>query len=246
MAPVRFAALLLSLGIGLRGESAVNYDCPSEDIEQFGLTCSEDEPCTVLLELASADAEGNRIVVTGNLHTRDATLLSLLLVSDDGGVTWTEPLIRMRNAALEQIEFWDGQTGWVSGESINPLARNPFLLLTTDGGRTWRPKLIVDDEKFGTIAQFHFSSVSNGEVVIDNSTKKSVHQELYETQTGGESWELKETANQPFHLKGARTPNQAGYRVRADAAGGAYLLERGGGKNLEKVASFPIHVADCH
>jgi hypothetical protein len=34
--------------------------------------------------------------------------------------------------------------------------------------------------------------------------------------------------------------------VRADAAGGAYLLERGGGKSWEKVASFPIHVADCH
>ena len=243
---MRFAALLLSCVIGLRAASPVTYDCSPEDIEQFGLNCSDDEPCTVLLELASAEAAGNRIVVTGNLHTRDATLLSLLLTSDDNGVTWTEPVIRMRNAAFEQIEFWDPQTGWVSGESINPLARNPFLLLTTDGGRTWRPKLIVDDEKFGTIAQFHFSSISNGEVVIDNSTKKSVHQELYETQTGGESWELKETANQPFHLKGARAPNQARYRVRADAARGAYLLERGGGKNWEMVASFPIHVADCH
>jgi photosystem II stability/assembly factor-like uncharacterized protein len=189
---------------------------------------------------------GNRLIVTGNLHTRDATLLSLLLTSDDGGVTWTEPVLRMRNAAFEQIEFWDGQTGWVSGESINPLARNPFLLLTTDGGTNWRPKLIVDDEKFGTIAQFHFSSISNGEVVIDNSSAKAVHQELYETQTGGESWELKQTANQPIHLKGARTPNQAGLRVRADAAGRTYLLERGGGKNWEKVTSFPIHVADCH
>jgi hypothetical protein len=136
---VRFAALLLSCVVGLRAESAVTYDCPPEDIEQFGLNCSEDEPCTVLLELASAEAVGNRIIVTGNLHTRNATLLSLLLVSDDGGVTWTEPVIRMRNAAFEQIEFWDAQTGWVSGESINPLARNPFLLLTTDrGGREVR------------------------------------------------------------------------------------------------------------
>ncbi len=243
---MRFAALLLSCVIGLRAESPVAYDCPPEDIEQFGLTCSEEEPCTVLLELAAAEAVGSRIIVTGNLHTRNATLLSLLLVSEDGGVTWTEPVIRMRNAAFEQIEFWDGQTGWVSGESINPLARNPFLMLTNDGGRTWRPKLIVDDEKFGTIAQFHFSSISGGEAVIDSSSAKSVHQELYETQTGGESWELKETANQPFHLKGTRMPNQAGYRVRADAAGGAFLLERGGGKTWDKVTSFPIHVADCH
>ena len=83
-------------------------------------------------------------------------------------------------------------------------------------------------------------------MVIDSSTKKSVHQELYATETGGESWELKETSNKPLHLKGARAPNQVGYRVRADAAGGAFLLERGGGKNWEKVTSFPIHVADCH
>jgi photosystem II stability/assembly factor-like uncharacterized protein len=152
----------------------------------------------------------------------------------------------MRNASLEQIEFWDAQTGWISGESINPLPRNPFLLLTSDGGRTWRPKLIVDDEKFGTIAQFHFSSISSGEVVIDSSTKKAVHQELYGTQTGGESWELKEVGNKTFRLNGARTPNASGLRVRADAARGAFVLERGSGKNWETVASFPIHVADCH
>ncbi len=243
---MRFAAVLLSCVIGLHAESPVTYDCSPEDIEQFGLICSEEQPCTVLLELSSAEAAGNRIVVTGNLHTRDATLLSLLMTSDDNGVTWTEPLTRMRNSALEQIEFWDAQTGWVSGESINPLARNPFLLLTTDGGQTWRPKLIVEDEKFGAISQFHFSSVSNGELVIDNSNGKSVHQELYGTQTGGEGWELKETSNQPLHLKGARAPNQGGLRVRADAARHGYVLERGGGKSWETLATFPIHVADCH
>ena len=72
--------------------------------------------------------------------------------------TWTEPSPRLRNAALEQIEFWDAQKGWISGESIDPLARNPFLMLTTDGGHTWRQKLLLDDEKYGTIAQFHFDS----------------------------------------------------------------------------------------
>src|SRR3954471_22408331 len=82
MAPVRLVALLISCAIALRAESHVTYDCPPEDIEQFGLNCSVDEPCTVLLELSAAEAVGNRIIVTGNLHTRDATLLSLLLTSD--------------------------------------------------------------------------------------------------------------------------------------------------------------------
>lgn len=245
---MKVAVLLLSCVVGLNAQAAVPvaYDCPPSDIEQFGLNCSEHEPCQVLLELTSADAAGNRILVTGNLHTREATLYSLLLASDDGGLTWQEPAARLRNAALEQIEFWDPQTGWISGESIDPLARNPFLLLTVDGGRTWRQKLLLEDEKFGTIAQFHFDSKSSGELILDTGQGKRVRQELYSSMTGGESWELKEVSNKPLRLKGVRAPNQTRWRVRADAPHGAYVLERGGGRNWESVASFPIHVADCH
>jgi photosystem II stability/assembly factor-like uncharacterized protein len=243
---VKFAALLLSVALGLFAESPVTYECTPKDIELFGLNCSEEEPCTVLLELTFAEAAGSRILITGNLHTRDATLFSLLLASDDSGLTWTEPTPRIRNAALEQIEFWDPQTGWISGESIDPLARNPFLMLTADGGRTWRRNLLLEDEKFGTIAQFHFDSKTNGELVVDAGQGNVVRQELYASMTGGENWELKEVSNKPLRLKNSRPPNQSGWRVRADAPHGAYLLERGAGRNWEMVASFPIHVADCH
>lgn len=243
---MKFAGLLLSLVVGLHAESPVTYDCPAKDIELFGLNCTEDEPCPVLLELTAAEAAGNRILVTGNLHTGNTTLFSLLLASDDNGLTWTEPAPRLRNAALEQIEFWDPQTGWVSGESIDPLARNPFLLLTADGGRTWRQKSLSEEEKFGTIAQFHFESKTNGELIVDAGQGNAVRQELYASMTGGESWELKEVSNKPLRLKGSRASNQSGWRVRADSAHGAYLLERGAGRSWEMVASFPIHVTDCH
>jgi len=243
---VKFAGLLLSLIVGLRAESPIAYDCPPKDIELFGLNCTDEEPCPVLLELTAAEAAGNRILVTGNLHTRNTTLFSLLLASDDNGLTWAEPTSRIRNAALEQIEFWDPQTGWISGESIDPLARNPFLLLTADGGHTWRQKSLSEDEKFGTIAQFHFDSKTNGELVVDAGQGNAVRQELYASMTGGESWELKEVSNKLLRLKGSRPPNQSGWRVRADSAHGAYLLERGAGRSWEMVASFPIHVADCH
>jgi len=241
---VKVAALLLSLVVTLRAESPIAYDCPPKDIELFGLNCSDEEPCAVMLELTSAEAAGNRVLLTGNLHTRNTTLFSLLLASDDAGLNWTEPAPRMRNAALEQIEFWDAQTGWISGESIDPLARNPFLMLTMDGGHTWRQKLLLEDEKFGTIAQFHFDSKTNGELVLDTGQGKTVRQELYASMTGGENWELKEVSNKPLRLKSTRPPS--GWRVRADAPHGAYLLERGAGRNWEMVASFPIHVADCH
>ena len=224
----------------------VAYECPPADVELFGLNCSEDQPCPVFLELAAVEAMGSRLFVTGNLHTRDTTLFSLLLASEDGGITWTEPAARMRNAALEQIEFFDPLTGWISGESIDPLARNPFLMMTTDGGRTWRQRLLLDDTKYGTIAQFHFDSKSNGELVLDASQGRTVRQELYASMTGGESWEVKQVSNKPLRLKNVRTPEQAGWRVRADAASGTYRVERGSGRAWESVANFPIHVTECH
>jgi hypothetical protein len=242
------AAILLSIfTLTLAGQASVRipYDCSPEDIDALGLTCTEDEPCAVFLELASAEAAGGRLFVSGNLHTGNTTLFGILLASDDGGATWTEPQARIRNGALEQIEFLDLQTGWVSGESIDPLARNPFLLLTGDGGKTWRQRLLSEDAKFGVIAQFHFDSKTSGELVLDASQGKTTRQELYETMTGGEGWELKQVSDMPLRLKNARNPGQASWRVRADAASDTYRLERGGGRTWETVTSFAIHIADC-
>ena len=192
-----------------------------------------DDPCPVFLELASADAAGGRIVAAGNLHTKNVTLYGIVLASDDNGVTWTEPRERIRAAALEQIEFFDLQTGWINGESIDPLARNPFFLLTTDGGKTWTQKLVVEDTKYGTIAQFHFDSPSHGELVLDASQGKNVRQELYESMTGGDGWELKQVNHAAIRLKNARAPNQGSVRVRTDAGSGAFVVERGGGADVE-------------
>jgi len=125
MAPVRFAALLLSLGIGLRGESAVNYDCPSEDIEQFGLTCSEDEPCTVLLELRRPMLRATGSWLPESSHSRrDAAQFVAGERRRRGYVDRAVDPDAQRGAGADRV--LGRPTGWVSGESINPLARNRF------------------------------------------------------------------------------------------------------------------------
>jgi hypothetical protein len=237
--------LILGLPVGLRAQTPVQikYECTPEDVDAFGLNCTEEEPCQVLLELGSVEAIGGRLMVAGNLHTRTTTLFSLLLASDDSGVTWSEPSPRMRYSALEQIQFFDGQNGWVSGESVDPLPRNAFMMLTNDGGRTWRQRPLFEDAKYGTIAQFQFSSPSTGELVLDSSQGKTVRQELYETQTGGESWELKEKSSARLRLSATHATN---FHLIADARTGTYKVERGVGKNAETIANFVIHVADCH
>jgi photosystem II stability/assembly factor-like uncharacterized protein len=238
--------LALALSATASAQTRVAYECTPEDVEAFGLTCSEDEPCAVFLELSSAEAAGGRVFVTGNLHTKDSTLFSLLLMSEDNGVSWTEPLSRIKSAALEQIQFVDLQKGWISGESLDPLSRNPFLLLTDDGGRSWRKKLLFEDTKFGVVSQFYFESRNNGELIVDASQGRTIRQESYVTMTGGESWEARQVSNTPLKLKTSRPASEATMRVRADAASGTYSVERGGGKTWEAISSFPIHVTDCH
>jgi len=238
-------ALALAATLSAQQPVRMAYECTEEEAEAFGLACTTDDPCPVFLELASADAAAGRLIAAGNLHTKNVTLYGIVLASDDNGVTWTEPFPRLRSAALEQIEFLDLQNGWISGESIDPLARDPFLLITSDGGRSWRRKPILDDTKYATIAQFHFDSPTHGELVLDASQPKKTRQELYESMTGGESWELKQVSSTPIRLQSARAPGQGPLRVRTDAATGAFVVERGGGRTWDRVTSFAVHIADC-
>lgn len=238
-------ALALAAALQAQDPVHVAYECTDADRDAFGLTCTMDDPCPVFLELGSADAAGARLFAAGNLHTKSVTLYGIVLASDDNGVTWTEPNPRIPASALEQVEFHDLQNGWITGESIDPLARNPFLLITTDGGLTWRQKLIAEDTKYGTVTQFHFDTPARGELVLDTPQPRQVHQELYETNTGGEDWELKQVNNSAIKLKNARVAGQGPLRVRADAPSGTFVVERGAGRTWNRVASFTVHVADC-
>ena len=222
----------------------LKYECSPEDVETFGLPCTEDEPCPVFLELSSAEAAGPKLFAAGNLHTGSTTLFGVLLASEDNGVTWTEPFPRIRASALEQIEFFDPQTGWASGGSLDPLSRNPFLLVTADGGKTWRQRPMFDDTKYGAITQFHFTSRTAGELLMDVSQGRNTRQELYGSGTGGESWELKQSSTKPLRLTAPAKP--AVWRMRADAASKTLRLEHANGRAWDLITSFAIHVADCH
>jgi len=244
---VKAVAALLTCALAASAESPVRveYTCPPEDVESFGLPCTPEEPCPVFLELSSVDAAGATLAVAGDLHTERTTLWGILLQSDDGGKSWTEPLKRLRAAAYEQIQFLDFGYGWVSGEIIEPLPKDPFLLLTTDGGKSWSQRPVFEDSRFASIAQFWFDSRTTGKLVLDHPQGAAPKHEVYETHTGGESWEVSHVSDQPVALPGVRSKEAATWRIRAEASSKTYRLERRGSPNWETVASFVIHVADC-
>jgi len=246
--PPLLLLLLLALPILLPAEDPVRveYSCPAADLDKFGLTCSEDEPCDVFLELASAEGVGSAIFAAGNLHTVTTTLYGVLLMSGDGGQTWTEPNPRIEGAALDQIQFADFQHGWASGVTEEPLARDPFFLTTADGGKTWRRRPLFTETHYGSIQQFWFDSAKTGQLILERPQGSASVYEIYETANGGDTWTIKESGSKNPRLEKAPAKDSAAWRVRADAASKTNRIERRTARGAwETVASFAVRPGVC-
>ncbi len=222
------------------------FQCSEEDVQTFALDCTNEEPCPVYLELAGVEIAGSRIFLSGNLHTATTTLYSILLASEDEGKSWTEPHERIRSAGLDQIQFVDFERGWVSGHLLQAMPRDPFFLLTTDGGKTWRRRPVFAENQVGSIEQFWFDSRTDGLAVIDRrqSTETGARYSVYETRTGGDTWMVREVSGRGLRLKRAAGQN-AERRIRADARTRAFLLERREGERWTTLAGFLVEAGSC-
>ena len=222
------------------------FHCTDEDIRSAGLTCSEDEPCPVYLELAAVESTGIRIFAAGNIHTANATLYTILLGSEDNGVTWREVHERIRGAGLDHIQFADVETGWVGGLGFAPLPQDPFLLMTTDGGKTWRQRPIFNETRFGSIQQFFFAGRKSGSVVIDHGPGSADDRyELFETNDGGETWNILETSVKPIRIKRAPSGPDPDWRVRADGPTKSFHLEHRQGQKWVSLGAFAVNLGAC-
>lgn len=223
------------------------FRCTAEDIRWAGLSCSEEEPCPVFLELSAAASWGDRTVVSGNIHGESVTLYSVLLGSDDGGKTWSEAHQRIRGAALDRIEHLDSGIVWISGEELFPLPRDPFLLYTEDDGKTWteRPVLRESAEsRFGVVMQFFFSSKTTGDLILDRGEgSQSERYALFHSETGGQSWNIRQESRKPLRLP--QTIPAGEWRVRVDAATRSYNVERRQGERWNLVAAFAVKLESC-
>jgi hypothetical protein len=220
--------------------------CDETDIQSAGLSCTIEDPCPVFLELAWVETVGNRIFLAGNIHSATATLYSVMLASDDAGKTWREPYDRIRAAGFDRIQFIDFENGWVSGETQQPLPRDPFLLITSDGGKSWRARPVFADPQFGSIMQFSFSSRTDGSLVIDRGrTGESGRYELFETPDAGETWMLRQTNERPIQIKRAAAAQNGDWRIHADGATKSFRIEHRAGNTWRHVAAFAISIGVC-
>lgn len=228
------------------GPVKVSFNCSEEDLAAAGMTCADDDPCPVYLELSSVSATGKKLIVTGDLHGASATIGSVLLMSEDNGETWKEPAERVAGSALDLSQWLDSRHGWAGGEVQQPLARDPFFLVTSDGGVTWRHKDVSEDGIPGEMMRFWFDTPEHGELIVDGGRiAEGARYQLYESKTGGETWSIvSKTSGVP---KLRRTPGliDPDYRIGTDSRTRTYVVEKRSGERWSHVASFVIQVASC-
>jgi photosystem II stability/assembly factor-like uncharacterized protein len=226
----------------------VDVQCKEEDVAALDLSCSAQAPCPVFLELTSLETVGSRVFVVGNLHTSSATLFSLLLSGEEEGKSWKEPFERIRAGSLDRIQFFDFERGWISGQIVQGQPRDPFFLVTSDGGKSWRRRPITDESRAGSIEQFWFDSRDHGTVIVDRLQmgENGDRYERYESQTSGESWAVRETSRRPLTIpRMAERPGNPDWRLRPDRATQSYRIERQQAGRWQTVASFLIRTGEC-
>lgn len=225
----------------------VPFTCSEEDIRAAGLSCSEDQPCPVYLELTAADSDSGRTFAIGNIHTEAITLYSILLSSADGGKTWTEPFERIPAAGLDRIQFLDSQNGWITGGILSPLPRDPFFLITGDGGKAWtRHPLFSEDaeNRFGAIGQVAASGNSDISAIIDRGQGSDGRYVLYESTDAGQTWQVRQESSKAIPLPHAASRSDA-WRARADAASKSFVVEHRSGSAWEPIAKFSVRLNPC-
>lgn len=223
------------------------FRCTGEDIRWAGLSCSEEEPCPVFLELSSVAHWGERTVVSGNIHGESVTLYSVLLETENGGQTWSEAHPRIRGAAIDHIQYLDSGFAWTSGEEQFPLPQNPFLLLTEDGGKTWTERAVLRESAespFGAVLQFFFGSKSTGSLILDRGQGSGQERyALFQSENGGQSWTIRQQSAKPLRLP--QTVPADGWRVRVDAPSRSYHIEHLQGDRWSSIAAFAVSLDAC-
>ena len=226
------------------------FECSNDDIASFAMVCSAAAPCPVYLELSSVEPAGGKLFLVGNLHSHAATMYSVLLVSEDGGLSWSEPYERLRAAALDRVFFFDANSGWVSGHVLDPRPRDPFFLLTTDGGKNWRRRPVFSDGAMGLIERFWFDSEQTGGLLIDrlHPNEAGARYERYETMTGAESWMIREVSAAPIRIRNvlvsSSDPN-LDWHLTPDRESDAWRIEHSDGGQWSTVCEFRIEVGHC-
>ena len=176
-------------------------DCQIERLEYAGMTCNAEQSCSLFLDLTSIAAEGDFIVLAGEIHSTGATVESVVLSSSDGGQSWKESAERVAAAGIEAVEIVEEVHAWAAGQQGDTATvEKPFSLYTDDAGESWALRKLgtFDEPVRGVVLAFRFDSPTHGYLILEKLTATGDPFELRETFNGGRSWSIRQiTAERP-------------------------------------------------
>ena len=113
-----------------------------------------------------------------------------MMVSHDGGETWTSKSMNKDCKMLFDIKMFDKNTGIAcAATSENIPQSNALILKTTDGGKTWK-KVYQSNRPFETTWKVSFPTEKIGYATIQsyNSDPNVKQQRIAKTTDGGDTW----------------------------------------------------------
>ena len=113
-----------------------------------------------------------------------------MMVSHDGGVTWSSSSMNKDCKMLFDIKMFDKNTGFACAASDEDMEKsNALILKTTDGGKSWR-KVYQSQRPFECTWKASFPTKEVGYVTIQsyNPDPNVKQQRIAKTTDGGETW----------------------------------------------------------
>ncbi len=113
-----------------------------------------------------------------------------MMVSHDGGLTWTSNSMDKDCKMLFDIKMFDKNTGFACAATDEDVEKsNALVLKTSDGGKTWK-KVYQSNRPFETTWKISFPNEKVGYVTIQsyNPDPNVKQQHVAKTTDGGETW----------------------------------------------------------
>jgi len=113
-----------------------------------------------------------------------------IIISNDGGKTWTSSSMEKDCKMLFDIKMLDKNTGFACAATSEDVSQsNALILKTTDGGKTWE-KVYQSSRPFETTWKASFPTKTTGYVTIQsyNPDPAVKQQRVAKTTDGGKTW----------------------------------------------------------
>ncbi len=226
----------------------ITLACTYDHLAQTEIACSIVTPCKLFLELTAIEAIGKSVFVVGNVRTISATVASIVLLSENGGINWHEPIDRYPGSTFEHVQFVNKTHGWVAGQQQFDSSSKPLLLSTHNAGKRWqRHSVSQDDEHTGTILDVHFDSKEHGLMIINRGFSAVDPFALYESMNGGRSWLIRQITDRKPTLRNRRiVPSSPNWRIREDLHATNYRIEQCNTKSWDVKSRFAIDIGTCN